>query len=74
MSRLKRLHPLGSRTALLDACLAVLIAVIVIVVSPGLAVVALLALLVIAIVLISFGVEAGLRRRRHRRAGAARRS
>lgn len=63
MNRLRAL-PWRSRTAVIDICAALLIAIVVLVVSPGLAVVALLALLVILIVAISFGVEAVLRRRR----------
>ena len=61
MNRLRAL--LRSPTAVVDICAAVVIAVVVLVLSPGLAVVALLALLAILIVAISFGVEAVLRRR-----------
>jgi ABC-type bacteriocin/lantibiotic exporter with double-glycine peptidase domain len=65
----RRYPQLTSRTVLVDASLAVLIAAVTLIVSPGLAVVGIVALAVILIVLISFGVEALRRRRRSRGRG-----
>jgi ABC-type bacteriocin/lantibiotic exporter with double-glycine peptidase domain len=72
----RRRHPqLASRALVVDASLAILIAAVLLIVSPGLAVVGIVALVVILIVLISFGVEALRRRRRSRspRSGLRRR-
>ena len=49
---------------LIDAGIALVLAILVIVLSPGLAVVGLLALLVLLVCLISFGIDRMLRRRR----------
>ena len=49
---------------LVDAGIAVLLAILVIVISPGLAVVGLLALLVVLVCAISFGIDRWRRRRR----------
>jgi hypothetical protein len=66
VSSRRRYPQLTSRTVVVDASLAVLIAAVTLIVSPGLAVVGIVALAVILIVLISFGVEAFRRRRRGR--------
>jgi ABC-type bacteriocin/lantibiotic exporter with double-glycine peptidase domain len=52
-------------TLLVDAGIAVVLAILVIVISPGLAVVGLLAILVLLVCAVSFGVDR-LRRRRRR--------
>ena len=59
---------------LIDAGIALVLAILVIVISPGLAVVGLLALLVVLICLISFGVDRMLRRRRANPVNELRRS
>lgn len=56
-------------TLLVDAAIAIVLAILVIVLSPGLAVVGLLALLVVLLCGISFGIDR--LRRRHRRNPAA---
>ena len=59
---------------LIDAGIALVLAVLVIVLSPGLAVVGLLALLVVVVCLASFGIERMLRRRRANPVSELRRS
>lgn len=59
---------------LIDAGIALVLAILVIVISPGLAVVGLLALLVVLVCLISFGVDRRLRRRRANPVNELRRS
>ena len=55
------------RALLVDALAAVLVAVVVLVVSPGLAVTAIVAVIVLA----GFGLHAAVRRRRGRRGGSS---
>jgi multisubunit Na+/H+ antiporter MnhB subunit len=61
-------------TLLVDAAIAVVLAILVIVLSPGLAVVGLLALLVLLLCVISFGIDRLRRRRRKSPVGDLRRS
>jgi Flp pilus assembly protein TadB len=61
------------RSLLFDAIGAIVIAIFVIIVSAGLGIVALVALITLAILVVWIGVEALLRRLRRRRPSAARR-
>lgn len=63
---------MSRRTLVIDAGIAVLVAALVLILAPGLAIVGIIALLVVLVCAISFLVEARRRRRGHPRVGTRR--
>jgi hypothetical protein len=63
---------MSSRATLVDVCLAAALAAATLILAPGLAVVGLIAVFVIVVCAISFGVQAVMRRRHRRGAGRGR--